>query len=72
MAKVKVEKSRKNLKPWHLFLIGLVTMLVGTFIIGRFISEMFGGIVVWAGLLFWIIAIFEAFTNGKKTEEKTD
>lgn len=55
--------SRKSLKGYQLFLIGLATMLVGTYVVAKYISEIGGGIFVFAGLFLWVMAIIVGIKN---------
>jgi uncharacterized membrane protein YphA (DoxX/SURF4 family) len=55
--------TRKSLKGYQLFLIGLATMLVGTYVIAKYVSEIGGGIFVFAGLFLWITAIVVSIKN---------
>lgn len=49
--------QKKSLKAYQLFLIGLATMLIGTYVVTKIFSQMAGGILVLAGLFFWLMAI---------------
>lgn len=55
--------TRKSLKGYQLFLIGLASMLAGTYVIGKYISEIGGGLFVFAGLFLWIAAIVVSIKN---------
>lgn len=49
--------KKKSLKACQLFLLGLATMLFGTYVVSKSFSEMAGGILVFAGLFLWLMAI---------------
>lgn len=49
--------KRNSLKAYQLFLLGLATMLIGTYVVAKIFSEMAGGILVFAGLFLWLMAI---------------
>lgn len=51
-----MSKQRKNIKPYQLFIIGLVLLLPSIF---DLLPTMYAGILVWFGLFFWVVAIFK-------------
>lgn len=55
-----MSKQRKSLKPYQLFLIGLVLLFPSIF---HLLPSMYAGILIWFALLFWIVAIINAIRN---------
>lgn len=51
-----MSKQRKNIKPYQLFIIGLVLLLPSIF---DLLPTVYAGILVWFGLFFWVVAIFK-------------
>lgn len=51
-----MSKQRMSVKPYQLFIIGLVLLLPSIF---HLLPSMYAGILVWFALLFWVIAIFK-------------
>jgi len=61
---------KKNIKPYQLFLIGIVVILFGTYAI----NGVSGGVFVFAGLFLWIVAIIgiaSRLFNGPNIEKTT-
>ena len=51
-----MSRQRKSIKPYQLFIIGLVLLLPSIF---DLLPTMLAGILVWFGLFFWVLAIFK-------------
>ncbi len=52
-----MSKLRKSVKPYQLFIIGLVLLVPSIF---DLLPTVYAGILVWFGLFLWIVAIFKA------------
>ena len=48
---------KKPLKAYQLFLIGLGVIIFGVEIVGKLVGQAAGGILLMAGLVFWVAAI---------------
>ena len=55
--------ARTPLKGYQLFLLGLASMLIGTYVVAKYVSEIAGGILVFAGLFLWAVAIIVGIKN---------